>query len=428
MIQSIDRAKAPAQEEFDHIKIQEVEKSALDNGIPVYSIRAGFQDVVKVEMLFMNRGFDASQPLVFSATNRMMSEGSKHHNAQELAEMIDGYGSFYETEESSDYCSLNLFTLNKHLESTLPVFREILMEPEFPENELSVFRQNNRQRLIVEGERVNAVARRKFHEVIFGASHPYGYFVKPVDYEKLQREPLMSYHRKNYSSTNCSIIVSGNVTAEVISLLNKFFGSGEWKGTQQKETVTDISSHLDKKHVVEKKGAVQSAIRIGKVLFNKTHPDYIGMTILNTALGGYFGSRLMNNIREDKGYTYGIGSAMVSMKEGGCFFISTEVGAEVTSKAVKEIYKEVELLRKKPLEGNELLMVKNFLTGSFLKGIDGAFHLADRWKGLMLYGLGYDYYYRYLETVRTIKAEELMILAQKYLDPGDFYEIIVGKK
>ncbi len=142
MIQTIDRKKTPEPKDIGVIKIQEAEKSTLDNGIPVYSVNAGFQDLIKVELFFKNSSFDFSVPLVNTATNRMLSEGSKKHSALELAEMIDSYGAFYETEESSDSCSVILFTLNKYLDQTLPILREIITEAVFPENELATFRQN----------------------------------------------------------------------------------------------------------------------------------------------------------------------------------------------------------------------------------------------------------------------------------------------
>ena len=163
-------------------------------------------------------------------------------------------------------------------------------------------------------------------------------------------------------------------------------------------------------------------------MFSKTHPDYVGMQVLNTILGGYFGSRLMKNIREEKGYTYGIGSAVVSLMHGGYFFITSEVGAEVCSPALTEIYNELEILRREPVAEDELQMVKNYMLGSFLKSIDGAFNLADRWKGIMFYNLGYDYYERYIKTVSMITPEELMALAQKYFGKENMSELVVGKK
>lgn len=429
MIATIDRTTPPASLDIGDIQIRQADKSMLDNGIPVYTVNAGFQDLVRIELIFFNTGYDVDQPLAMTATNRMLSEGSSKHTGQQLSGMIDGTGAFYETEESADYCSVVLFTLNKHLDRNIPVLREIITDAVFPEKELSTFRQNNRQRLTVDNEKVKTISRKKFNEVLFGAHHPYGYYTKPEDYDQLKRETLQSHYLENYRSGNCNIIVAGKVTDATLASLNKFFGKDDWKRSGEKPGAdVSVKSDPQKKYLIEKKEAVQSSIRIGKMMFNKTHPDFIGMTILNTALGGYFGSRLMDNIREDKGYTYSIGSAVVSMKQAGYFFISTEVGSAVTSQAVDEIYKEVDKLSKESLEEYELQMVKNFMTGSFLKDIDGAFHLADRWKSLLLYGMSYEYYQRYLDTVKNIKPEELKELARKHLNSADFYEVVVGKK
>jgi predicted Zn-dependent peptidase len=185
-------------------------------------------------------------------------------------------------------------------------------------------------------------------------------------------------------------------------------------------------SDTQRVHTIEKEGAVQSAIRIGRVLFNKTHPDYLGMQVLNAVLGGYFGSRLMANIREDKGYTYGIGSGLVSMFGGGYFVISTEVGVEVTNAALKEIYYEIDKLQHELVGEDELELVRNYLIGVFLRSTDGPFAIGDRLKGIVGYGLGYEYYERYVETIRTITPEQLRDLANKYLKKEDLIELVVG--
>lgn len=425
----IDRSLQPATKDIEKIDIPQAKKFTLDNGIPVYTLTAGFQDLVKIEFLFLNHDFDVNHPLLNSATNRMLSEGTSKYTAQQLADHIDYFGSFFETDENSDFTSIMLYSLNKHLESTLPFVSEIIHDPVFPITELETFVRNNKQRLTIENEKVSSLARRKFNEVIFGEKHPYGYFVQTSDFDRLNREHLYEHFKNKYAPSNCAIIISGLVKDDSVKLLNKFFGQpsaskGELKNGQQ--LVFTPSSV--KKHLIEKEGAVQSALRIGKPFFNRAHTDYPGMAVLNTILGGYFGSRLMSNIREDKGYTYGIGSAVVSMKQEGYFFISTEVGADVTNSAIEEIYKEIEILKDEPVDAEELEMARNYMLGTFLKGMDGAFQLAERFKSIYLYNLDYSYYDRYLQKIRTIQPEELQDLARKYFDISGFYEIVVGRK
>ncbi len=424
----IDRSLQPSTTDIDKIDIPQAKKFTLDNGIPVYTLTAGLQDLVKVEFLFLNKDFDVNDPLLNSATNRMLSDGTTKYSAQQLADHIDYYGSFFETDENSDFSSIMLYSLNKHLEATLPFVSDILHDPIFPLTELETYIRNSKQRLNVDNEKVSSLARRKFNEVIFGEKHPYGYLVQTTDFDKLNREHLMEHFKKKYSPSNCVIIVSGLVKDDVVKLLNKFFGqtkssNGILNGSQQVFTPS-----LVKKHLIEKEGAVQSALRIGKPFFNRAHVDYPGMAVLNTILGGYFGSRLMSNIREDKGYTYGIGSAVASMKQEGYFFISTEVGADVTNSAIEEIYKEIEILKDEHVDNEELEMARNYMLGTFLKGMDGAFQLAERFKSIYLYDLDYNYYDRYLQKIKTIQADELQDLARKYFDLSGFYEIVVGRK
>ena len=425
----INRTLAPVAGEIEKIAVAEARKFALDNGIPVYALSAGFQDLVKIELLFPNKPFDLKNPLLNQATNRMLTEGTSKYNARQIADQIDNYGAFYETDENLDYTSVILYSLNKHLKNVLPYFADIIHDPVFPVKELDVFIQNNKQRLIVDNEKVNSVARRKFNEIIFGEKHPYGYFIRTKDYDTLQRGHLSEMHRQKYVPTNCTIIISGLVKDESINILNEYFGKAvSSNGHELKKSLVPFSPSAEKKHVVSKENTVQSAIRIGKPFINRTHSDYPGMAFVNTLLGGYFGSRLMSTIREEKGYTYGIGSAMVSMRQDGYFFITTEVGSEVTAPAIDAIYNEIELLKSEFVESDELEMVRNYMLGTFLKSTDGAFQLAERFKSIFLYNLDYTYYERYVNKIRTIEPDEIQNLAGKYFTSGDFFELVVGHK
>ncbi len=429
MQSTLNRSKAPFTNPVPNIDVQQAKKYTLDNGIDVYAITAGFQDLVKIEILFDNKLFDPTKPLNDSATNRLLQEGTKLYTAQQLADLVDYYGAFFETDENFDFCSVNVYTLNKYIEQVLPYVADMLLNPIFPQKELDVYIQNIKQRIAIDNEKVASLARRNFNKVIFGEQHPYGYYTDAVDYDQLKRDDLVNFHPKKYDPANCTIIISGLVTNDKVDLLNKFFGKNTSKfsnGVERK--IIPFAPSPEKKIYIEKEGAIQSAIRIGMPFFNRCHADYPGMAVVNALLGGYFGSRLMSNIREEKGYTYGIGSAIVSMKQEGYFFISTEVGADVTNNAIQEIYAEVERLKNELVEKDELEMVRNYMLGTFLKGIDGAFQLAERFKSIYFSGLDYDYYIRYVEKLRTIEPDEIISLARNYFDTTRFYEIVVGSK
>ncbi len=405
-------------------------KHTLDNGIPVYIINKGTQDLVKIELIFTNGLLYKTNNLVAKSTSDMLKLGTVNYTSNEIADIIDYCGAYIETTAEKDMTLVSLYTLNKHLEKTLPVLEEIIKRPVFPKNELSIYLQKQKQEFIVNNKKVDFIAKRKFNELLFGANNHYGKTIKLNDFDKIKPEQLFDFHKKYYSSNNCKIIAAGKVTEDIIDNLNRYFGQNDWYFDKKNNNNKSfkISSNRQFKHFIPKDNVVQSAIRIGKILFNKTNPDFMGLDILNTVLGGYFGSRLMTNIREDKGYTYGIGSALISLQKSGYFCITSQVRSDVSSKAVKEIYKELKRLKQEIIPDKELNLVRNYILGNFLRSIDGPFAIADKFIDVLNYQLDYNYYFKYFDVIKNISAEKLKQLAEKYLDNDNMFELIVGKK
>lgn len=425
----LNRKVAPNFIEIEKVKVMVPEKRTLKNGLPVFMINAGSQEVVKVELLFDAGRYYQSKKLVAYATNSMLDEGTSKMTSAEIAEKIDYYGAFLEGEAGNDRSNLAVYSLNKHLDEVLPVIEAIVKDPVFPQDELITFSGNEKQHLLVNNEKVGHVAKQRFNSLLFGESHPYGTYALPDDFDKIKRDELCDFRKDRYTSDHCVMVVSGKVNDKTFALIEKYFGDNDWKSSVVKGTDTPQAlAQSEKKHFVEKKGALQSAIRIGKELVNRAHPDYPELSVLNMLLGGYFGSRLMANIREDKGYTYGIGSGVTSYLHAGVFSISTEVGAEVCNDALKEIYAEIEGLRQNLVPAKELETVKNYMLGTFLKSIDGPFALADKQIALLGYGLDHSYFDRYIDVVKHVSSSRLRDLAAKYFAKDSFYELVVGRQ
>lgn len=430
-----DRKTAPAFREIEKVEILQGKKHSLGNGIPVYIINSGTEEVTKIEFIFKAGTYalfherqSAGSALLPSAVNHLLTEGTSTRTSAEIAEIIDFYGAFLQTESDKDTASVSLVTLNKYLTDTLPVFEEIIKDASFPENELQTYLQNTRQKFIVDTEKVHVLSRRKFNEVIFGTDHPYGKSIDLQDFDHLRQNDLINFFRRFYLVSNCLIIVSGKTNEDVLALLEKHFGSWDKQAETQTTAIAAPASLPQHKHFIERENQMQSAIRIGRMLFSKKHPDYPAMKVLNVLLGGYFGSRLMANIREDKGYTYGIGSAVFPLIQAGSFFISTEVGTEVTPAALKEIYYELSLLREQEVGADELQKVRNYMLGEFIRSVDGPFALAERLKGLILYGLDYSYYDNFIQTIKSCSTAQLRDLSQNYLQENDLHEVVVGSR
>jgi zinc protease len=426
-----DRLHAPAFGTLDKVEISEAKPSRLSNKIPVYQIDAGPQDLVKIELIFPRAGASSQpRPLVSVGTSDMLEEGTRNFSSAELAEQIDYYGAFTQMEATLDFASVCLYTLNKHLSGTIPLLEELVKRATFPEADFQTYIHNKKEKFFSDEAKAATVARKKFTQLLFGDIHPYGHYLIEKDFDGINRSVFADFYRDSYTADKCHIVVSGKIDPALQALFEKHFGGNDWgavSGSLLTTTLPVAEGNKQKKHFIERKEAVQSAIRIGRLLFNKKHADYLGMQVLNTVLGGYFGSRLMSNIREDKGYTYGIGSGVVSLKLDGYFFISTEVGVDVCANALKEIYFELQRLTEELIPEEELDLVRNYMVGTFLRSADGPFSLADKFKGIFDYGLDYSYYQNYIKGIKNISPVELRDLAIKYFRKEDMVELVVGK-
>ncbi len=409
----LNRKQHPPIKPLGRINFPQPEISQLSNGIKVYQFNTGTQDVISVEMVFSAGSWFQKKPFTAMATNLMLREGTRNYSAQKLSESLDYFGAHFENTTERDNAYVTLYSLNKHLNNTLPLLGEIVKNPIFPEDEYSVLAGKQLQMLEVNRQKVNFLARTHFNSILFGNDHPYGMYLEPNDIGKVNNTDLIEFHKRQYHSGNCTIIVAGLIKPGILNELEAHFGGNDWKGAEHNHIQYLTSGSDEKSHFHLKEGAMQSAIRIGGMMFSRSHPDFAGMKVLNAILGGYFGSRLMNNLREDKGFTYGIGSSVVPLRNGGYFVISGEVGAGVTKEALTEIKFELNRLCNEPVGESELSLVRSYLTGEMLRAVDGPFAQADLYRELIEDNLDISHFEDLIDTVQHINAQQLQDLAIK---------------
>lgn len=426
MTQTLDRKTPPRITdaiEFD-VRLKPTEKVALSNGTAVYAVNAGAEDVLQLEWVFFAGNWHEGKPLVAATTNFMLKNGTVQKTAFQINEHFEYYGSYLNRTCANETATITLHCLSKHLEVLLPVVREMITESIFPEDELATYKQNMQQRLRVNLKKCDFVATRLIDTYLYGESHPYGRFSRFEDFEALNREELSVFYKDYYQHGKLILFAAGKLPINLFSLLEKAFGDLPL----QTPPIADIQSQpaTEKKYrVMNDPQGLQGAVRIGTPFPNRHHPDFLKAQVLNSVFGGFFGSRLMTNIREEKGYTYGIHSYLENHLQQSAWVVSTETGRDVSEATVVEIYKEMEMLRNELIDDEELLLVRNYMIGSILGDLDGPFHIISRWKNLVLNGLDESFFYKQIETIKTVPAEELQELANKYLQPEKFYELVV---
>ena len=430
----LNRTKAPHIKdaiEFD-LHLKPCDKFVLDNGVEVFAINAGAQEVLQIEWVFFAGNSYETQHTVAAATNHLLKNGTSTKSAFQINEHFDYYGAYCTRACYNETATVSLHTLSKHLPVLLPVMKEIITDAVFSEEELATFKQNSKQKLSVNLKKCDFVANRFIDAYLYGEQHPYGKYTKAEDYDVLTTDALKKYFQQYYVEGNCVIFVAGKLPDDIEHQLNKNFGMLTLKNhkglnTGNEKSFNEVPEPVSgsKKRIVNDETGLQGAIRIARSFPNRHHPDFQKVMVLNTVFGGFFGSRLMANIREEKGYTYGIHSYVQNHLGPTAWMISTEAGKDVCEAAIEEIYKEMKVLREELIDEEELLLVRNYLIGIILGDLDGPFQIIGRWKSILLNNLDEQYFYDSIQTIKNISAEELRELSVKYLQPEAFQELVV---
>ncbi|MCF6185300.1 MAG: insulinase family protein, partial [Bacteroidales bacterium] len=365
-------------------------------------------------------------PLLAEIVNSLSIKGTENLSSEKISSTFDFYGSYIETDIGKDEASITLYCLNKYFTESFSLLTEILFNANFPQNEIDIFLKNEYQTWLINRQKTNIIASELFAETIFNA-HPYGRTVKKEDFISISKKDIISFFNVYYKPENMTILISGKIKDSHILRIEKFVSSLTFSESVPNNLLSFRKEKNTQKHIYKPiKNSVQSSLRIGKLTINRLHPDFYNLNFACVILGGYFGSRLMTNIREEKGYTYGIYSGNVSYLNAGYFLISAESGKNVYKKALKEIYKELKLLRTVPVGPDELIRVKNWFFGNILRAFDGPLALSDAYKSLTSYDLTSDFFLNYFSAVQNISSETILETADKYLQENDMTEVVSG--
>ena len=419
----IDRKIAPTIRDVEEINFLTPKKVLIDDQLPFYSLENTGSDAVKLDLYF-SAGTIVNNPLVANFTAGLLFSGSSTKSSEEIYNEIDDLGGFVDINVSHEYAILSLYSLNSQLLELLRVVLSALENVTFPEGEVKELLKDRKQKLKVNLGKVNYLAQIELQKRLFKGTL-YGKTIELNDFDTINRALIQDFYDTYYRKGINKVSLIGNVNDEDKNAIHALLGP--W---YKKKIIPKSMTFNPEKGVfhVEKVGALQSGIRVAKIMFDKHHADYHGFNVMNTIFGDYFGSRLMKNIREDKGYTYGIGSMLAEIYQNGYFAIMTQVGKKFVDPTLDEIKIEMDKMRNELVGEEELTMVRNYLMGQSLKAADGPFSMMDLFLQVEVADLDYSFYNRAIHVLKTITPQEIKALAQKYLIWDEMLVITAGQQ
>lgn len=423
-LQESIRKNGPPISTIRNIDIPHHEMIKLDNGIPVYYINEGSQELTKIDVVFRGGRHHESKKSLARTFGSLMKEGTAKNPGENISAYFDYHGASFNCGSSLDHTTFTLFSLSRFFPTLLRQFTEIIFEPLFPETELEKFKKNSIQKLKLDLSKNEIMAYRHLTSDIFGESHTYGYNSTKESFTNINRNDLLRFHKNMLEKQPCYIFLTGKYDIKIIEDINELLGKWNYSGNSTILYHSTIRKPLIKYY--SSLSNLQSAIRLGRHFGSKRDSDYGKLSFLSNVLGGYFGSRLMKNIREDKGFTYNIYSDLDTMLKDGYFYITTELDKKHVDPTIEQIFKEMKDLRTNPISQDELDMNRNYIMGNLLSSLDGPFQAMRLIKSAILSDQSLDDVQEIINTFANINTEELLNTANKYLNPDEFFQVIVG--
>lgn len=429
--ENLDRTKPPKPGPPKDVMFPDYFDTTLPNGINVLVIENNKIPAVSVRMVFKDAGsfYDGDKYGLASMTAEMLAKGTTKRSATQIAEEIDFIGGSINTGSDWDGSYISLSVLRKHLNTGVDILSDVAQNPVFAEEELARVKEQRLSSILQSKDDAGNLSDKKFSKVVFG-NFPYANPPEGTEQsvKNITRDDMVDYYKKNYYSGNLIIAFVGDITKEeALKITAESFNNLPKDGANNLNSFEfEPVEGKNKVYVVNKPGAVQSNLRIGHIGIARNNPDYIAVTIMNTILGGYFGSRINYNLREKHGFTYGARSGFNPHLLSGDFSVDTDVRTEVTDSSITLIFEELKAITSAEVTDDEFETVKNYTTGIFPLQLETANAVASRVINLKLYNLPKDYYSKYISAINSLTKQDILNAAKKYIHPEDMYIVVSG--
>lgn len=421
----LNRSKAPEFIIPDGFELPNPQKKKLSGNRDLFFVHTPSLDAVKLEVIGKSQrtSLPLEKSLVPSFTLQMLTEGTKTQSEAQLSEFFDFHASEVHPMVTYSHEGMSLVTTKKHLFEVLPTFISLFDQAIFPLERLEKRKSQRKLGIQMEREKSSARASQLFRTALFGENHPYGIEITEAFVDEIEQVDLLEYYQQNLF-IDTEFFLCGDLNEveleRIIALLERIPVSSAINHNAVPSVQTSPTIHEDRPL------ALQSSIRLGGWSIPKTHPDFQKISVFNTILGGYFGSRLIKNIREEKGHTYGINSSLAEIGDSCYWVIGADVQKAFKEEVIFEIYKEIERLVTDPVSDEEIEVVRNYLIGQMLTRFSSSFDLIDRFRAVHDSGLDFDFYVKKLEFLRKFTADDILEIGKKYFSNAPFVEVVVG--
>lgn len=404
-----------------NIHLPQISEESISGGVDLHYYESPNLEVFRLELVYRAGSYFDSQPGDAFFVAKLLNAGSKELNSHQIAEGFDKYGGFLEVSPSLERITITLHGMSKYFDIYLEWLLRMLDCPEFPKAEMEIQKNIAVQNLLVNKEKTAFECSRIFREGLFGGTK-LGKTLTEVEIKDVNRASLINFWESKIKDSALDIFLTGNFGNKELEKIRKSFSVGGKKKNLEPLRSPIIFPVFENK--IENEKNVQSSIRLGRRMINRKHPDFIKFMVTNTLFGGYFGSRLMKNIREEKGLTYGISSSLTPWVDDGIWAIGADVNKQNVDLALQEIDLEIKKIKETQVNFEELERVKNYMAGSIMNSSNTPFDKMDKHKAIKFEALGYDFYDKIIGEILEVNSEQVLEMANKYLH--SFSTVIVG--
>lgn len=422
----LNRSMAPEVKDFGLLNIPNCRQLTLDNGIKLNIIDHGEFDVNRLTISWMGGAYDVDNFASLMLACDLMREGTEFHSGAEIAEILDYNGAWLRSNHHSHHTAVTLHSLNSKFNEVLPIIVESITSPSFPLQEFEINKEKIARRKEIDLSKVAYLSNQSNHRLIYGDNHPCSKEETPTDIRNLSIDDIRSIHGKIFVADGCELFLAGRITPEIEDSLNNWFGKLPTDKPHISQQIIPISPSQQKLDIIHVEDALQCAITMSIPAIPRSHPDYIDLRYVIMALGGYFGSRLMTNIREDKGYTYGISAALLGNWEGGVATISTQCDNSYANAVIDEVKKEIELLKLDNVNDEELTRLKRYAMTQIAGTLDSPFSIMDYYENQRHVLTPPDYFLAMQQSLNNLTSHRIAELAHKYLNTDELRISIAG--